>query len=121
VKKDWDVFTNHPPVIITGSMADQTCIQLSLQIVKVLAYIFTFIFVLGGAVLSKGTLLFMTSQLRTSTTIKFCSAVIGNYELSLHLPYFGGTTWAYLNIGCLFSYLTNHPRADAVVSVCYKV
>jgi chitin synthase len=86
----WDVFTNPPPAIITGSMADQTCMQVSLQIVKVLAYICTFIFVLGGAVLSKGTLLFMTSQLRTDTTIEICNKSIGNYELSLPLPYFLG-------------------------------
>jgi chitin synthase len=92
-KKDWDVFDTTPPVNTSGSMADQTCMQVSLQIVKVFAYICTFIFVLGGAVLSKGTLLFMTSQLRTDTTIKFCSASIGgNYELSLPLPYFSGTT-----------------------------
>jgi chitin synthase len=92
--KNWDVFTNHPPVNISGSMADQTCIQLSLQIVKVLAYIFTFIFVLGGAVLSKGALLFMTSQLRTNTTIEFYNRAIGNYEQSLPLPYCLGTTLA---------------------------
>jgi chitin synthase len=92
-KKNWDVFTNNPLVVISGSMADQTCMHVSLQIVKVLAYICTFIFVLGGAVLSKGTLLFMTSQLRTNTTIEFCNADIGNYEMSLPLPYFFGTTW----------------------------
>lgn len=74
--KDWDVFTNNPPVILSGSMADQTCIQVSLQIVKLLAYICTFIFVLGGAVLSKGTLLFMTSQLNSKRNVTFCSEVL---------------------------------------------
>jgi len=76
--------------IISGSMADQTCIQVSLQIVKFLAYICTFLFVLGGAVLSKGTLLFMTSQLNR-TTIDFCNATFnGNYEHLLPLSYFLG-------------------------------
>jgi hypothetical protein len=88
----------------------------SLQIVKLLAYICTFIFVLGGAVLSKGTLLFMTSQLRANTTVDFCGESIGgNYELSLPLPYILGN---HIGLGCLFSYLTNQPRADAEVSVC---
>jgi chitin synthase len=88
-RKDWDVFTNNPPVIISGSMADQTCIQLSLQIVKVLAYICTFLFVLGGAVLSKGTLLFMTSQLSSPRNFSFCNATFnGNYEHLLPLSYF---------------------------------
>jgi chitin synthase len=78
-KKGWDVFTNEPPVIVSGSMADQTCMEVSLQIVKVLAYICTFLFVLGGAVLSKGTLLFMTSQLGSQRQIDFCNeAVNGN-------------------------------------------
>jgi chitin synthase len=93
--KDWDIFTNNPPVIISGSMADQTCIQVSLRIAKVLAYICTFLFVLGGAVLSKGTLLFMTSHLKSNRIIEFCNATLhGNHELSLPLSYFFRTTWA---------------------------
>ena len=58
---------------MSGSMADQTCIEVSLQIVKVLAYICTFLLVLGGAVLSKGTLLFMTSQLNRERNIILCN------------------------------------------------
>ena len=93
-EKDWDVFRNDPPVIISGSMADQTCIQVSLQIAKVLAYICTFLFVLGGAVLSKGTLLFMTSQI-SSTRIDFCNATVnGNSEHLLPLSHFFRTIWA---------------------------
>jgi hypothetical protein len=72
-------------------MADQTCMQVSLQIVKILAYICTFLFVLGGAVVSKGTLLFMTSQLQKNTIIGFCNEIPeGNHELSLPLSYFLG-------------------------------
>jgi chitin synthase len=77
--KEWDVFTNNPPVIISGSMADQSCMQTSLRIIKLLAYICTFMLVLGGAVISKGTMLFMTSQLRSEKTIPFCGTSIGNY------------------------------------------
>ena len=92
-RKDWDVFTNNPPVIISGSMEDQTCIQVSLQIVKFLAYICTFLFVLGGAVLSKGTLLFMTSQLN-SEGIEICNEAFGNSEHLLPLSYIFRITWA---------------------------
>jgi chitin synthase len=64
---------------MSGSMADQTCIEVSLQIAKVLAYICTFLFVLGGAVLSKGTLLFMTSQINSAKIITVCKGnVNGN-------------------------------------------
>ena len=77
------------PVIITGSMADQTCMEVSLKIVKILAYILSFLFVLGGAVVSKGTLLFMTSQLSSTRSIPFCSEVFnGNYKYLLPLSYF---------------------------------
>jgi hypothetical protein len=85
--KDWDVFSNNPPIVLSGSMADQTCMQLSLKIIKILAYVLTFIIVLGGAVLSKGTMLFMTSQLRNNKTLLFCNATLsGNYEISVPLP-----------------------------------
>jgi chitin synthase len=50
---------------------------MSLKIVKLLAYIFTFVLVLGGAVISKGTMLFMTSQLRRERTIPLCNASTG--------------------------------------------
>ena len=78
---------------MSGSMTDQTCIQVSLQIVKVLAYICTFLFVLGGAVLSKGTLLFMTSQISSTRNITFCNATLsGNSEHLLPLSHFFRTT-----------------------------
>jgi len=57
-------------------MADQTCLEVSLQIVKVLAYICSFLFVLGGAVLSKGTLLFMTSHISSTTSIDYCNKTL---------------------------------------------
>lgn len=98
-KKNWDVFSNNPPVIITGSMADQTCTEVSLKIIKVLAYICTFLFVLGGAVLSKGTLLFMTSQLN-SEPISFCGAVFNDRQrhFEVQLPVEERVGWVW----CLF-------------------
>jgi len=88
-RKAWDVFTNNPPVIMSGSMADQTCLEVSLQIVKILAYICTFLFVLGGAVLSKGALLFMTSQISNTTSIDYCNKTLnGIYEHLLPLSCF---------------------------------
>jgi chitin synthase len=57
---------------------------MSLKIAKLLAYICTFILVLGGAVISKGTMLFMTSQLRSERTIPFCIASAGKYSIQAH-------------------------------------
>jgi len=100
-KKNWDVFKDDPPVIITGSMADQTCMEVSLKIVKILAYILSFLFVLGGAVVSKGTLLFMTSQLSSTRSIPFCSEVFNERQMHLtveRLPEVERVGW----IWCLF-------------------
>ncbi|KAJ9577214.1 hypothetical protein L9F63_006188, partial [Diploptera punctata] len=98
-KKEWDVFSNTPPVILTGSMADQTCIKISLKIVKLLAYIITFICVLGGSVVSKGTVLFMTSQLRENRYIPYCNATIEKQrEFTVTLPEVERVGWFW----CLF-------------------
>lgn len=46
------------------------------KLAKVLAYIFSFLFVLGGAVVSKGTFMFMVAQLN-SKEIGYCNKDIG--------------------------------------------
>jgi chitin synthase len=38
----------------SGSMANQKCMELTAKILKVIAYIVTFILVLGGGVIAKG-------------------------------------------------------------------
>lgn len=96
--KEWDVFTNNPPVIITGSMADQSCMQTSLKIVKILAYVFSFLLVLGGAVVSKGTMLFMTSQLTIGRTIQYCNQGAKQRQFVVTLPEVERVGWVW----CLF-------------------
>lgn len=57
------MFEDPPIEVPTGSMVETKWIDFGEKAGKVAAYILTFIFVLGGAVLSNGTLVFMTSQL----------------------------------------------------------
>ncbi|XP_032678165.1 chitin synthase chs-2 isoform X4 [Odontomachus brunneus] len=71
--KGWDVFRNPPPKIDSGSMANQTCLERMVQVTKVLVYLFVFIIVLGSGVVAKGTILFMTSQLRQGRSIYYCN------------------------------------------------
>lgn len=54
-------------------MANQECMDLTVKILKVVAYLVTFIVVLGGGVIAKGCVLFMTSQLKRDRKIAYCN------------------------------------------------
>ncbi|XP_076243610.1 hyaluronan synthase-like protein kkv [Calliopsis andreniformis] len=75
--KGWDVFRNPPPKIDSGSMANQKCLEVTVQITKVIVYLVVFVIVLGSGVVAKGTILFMTSQLRADRKIAYCNRQIG--------------------------------------------
>jgi chitin synthase len=77
--KGWDVFEDPPPKSDSGSMANQKCLQITVKMLKVAAYLFTFVIVLGSGVIAKGTTLFMTSQLRKDRIIPYCNRDIGTY------------------------------------------
>ncbi|XP_046803681.1 chitin synthase chs-2 isoform X3 [Lucilia cuprina] len=75
--KGWDVFRDPPIKIETGSTANQECLELTVKILKIFAYIFTFIIVLLGGVVAKGCVLFMTSQIRKDKRIEYCNKDLG--------------------------------------------
>lgn len=54
-------------------MADQACLNVSVKILKVFAYLLTFIIVLTGGVISKGCVLFMTAHLRRDRKLQYCN------------------------------------------------
>lgn len=62
--KPWDPFRTMPPPDMTGSLANAEAVATFSAIAKVIAYILTFLILLTGAVIAKGTLLFMTSQIK---------------------------------------------------------
>ncbi len=53
-----------PPKDMTGSLANAKAVDAFSTIAKFIAYIVTFFILLTGAVIAKGTLLFMTSQIK---------------------------------------------------------
>ena len=64
--KGWDVFRVLPPEQDSSSEAmNKRCMSITVRILKVIAYVVSFCVVLGGAVISKSTFLFMTSQVST--------------------------------------------------------
>lgn len=71
--KGWDVFRDPPLKVDSGSMANQACLNVSVKILKVFAYLLTFVLVLGGGVISKGCVLFMTAHLRRDRKLQYCN------------------------------------------------
>lgn len=81
--KGWDVFRDPPIKEESGSMANQECLKITVKILKLCAYIITFIIVLASGVISKGTLLFMTSQISPDKVLSYCNKDLGWYHISL--------------------------------------
>ncbi|CAH0725885.1 unnamed protein product, partial [Brenthis ino] len=75
--KGWDVFREFPPKQDSGSMESQKCLEFTVRILKVLAYTITFIVVLASGVIAKGTVLFMTSQLKKDRRLAYCNRNLG--------------------------------------------
>ncbi len=72
--KGWDVFRVQPPEDTTGSLANQKVVEMTVKFFKVVAYLLTFVIVLSAGVISKGLVLFMTSQVKYPLrTQEYCS------------------------------------------------
>ncbi|XP_061707235.1 chitin synthase chs-2 isoform X1 [Cydia pomonella] len=75
--KGWDAFREFPPKQDSGSMESQKCLEFTVRLLKILAYAVTFVVVLGSGVIAKGTVLFMTSQLRKDRRLAYCNRNLG--------------------------------------------
>ncbi|XP_043674130.1 chitin synthase chs-2 isoform X1 [Vespula pensylvanica] len=75
--KEWDVFRDPPPKIDSGSMANQKCLERTVQLTKFFVYLIVFVIVLVSGVVSKGTIFFMTSQLRSDHRVPYCNKDLG--------------------------------------------
>lgn len=71
--KGWDVFRDPPIKIDSGSMANQACMEFTAKILKVVAYLITFVIVLIGGVVAKGCVIFMAAQLKRDKKIPYCN------------------------------------------------
>nr|QAX32942.1 chitin synthase II [Diabrotica virgifera virgifera] len=72
-KYQWDLFNNVPRETISGSTIESKYIDLSVKYLKIFTVIFTMLIVLGCAVVSKASLLFMTSQIKPNITRLYCN------------------------------------------------
>jgi len=71
--KGWDVFRVLPPEADSSSENVQKWLGNTVKFLKVFAYLFTFAVVLVCGVVTKGTTLFMASQLKPGRTIEYCN------------------------------------------------
>jgi len=77
--KGWDVFVENPPDEEDETLSSKW-VEKFLKMLKILTYLITFGIVLGGAVLSKTIVLFMTSMVRSNRTVSVCSSSIPGLE-----------------------------------------
>lgn len=97
--KGWDVFRDPPIKEESGSMANQKCLEITVKILKVVAYLVTFVIVLVSGVISKGTILFMTSQLKADKIVHYCNKDLGrDKQFIVKLPTQERVAWMW----CLF-------------------
>ncbi|XP_042909493.1 chitin synthase chs-2 [Parasteatoda tepidariorum] len=93
--KNWDVF-----VVTQPKDEDETVISkavdITLKAFKLLIYLLTFCVVLGSAVISKGTLLFMTSNIKGNKNPQVCKRGLGldrDKDYEVFLPEFERIPW----------------------------
>ncbi|XP_050718353.1 chitin synthase chs-2-like isoform X1 [Eriocheir sinensis] len=102
--KAWDVFRTLPPSNTSLSEDSQKFLEFTIKCLKVFTYLLTFGVVLASGVITKGIVLLMTSQLRKSKTLNYCSK--GNLLLSSEkdyratLPDEENVIWAWMLFFC---------------------
>lgn len=68
----WDAFQDPPVQESSGSSADFSRLETIIKFLKVFTFIFVFIVILCSSVVSKMSLLFMTSHIKKDVTVPFC-------------------------------------------------
>ncbi|XP_068621006.1 chitin synthase chs-2-like [Battus philenor] len=97
--KGWNLFREIPVKKESGSMASTEWIDTSMKIFKVLAYVLTFGVVLGSAVVAKGTLLFITSQLKKGRYVSHCNRALAlDKQFLAVLPLEERVTWLWATL-----------------------
>nr|CAI5838117.1 unnamed protein product [Callosobruchus analis] len=103
-KQQWNLFKNIPRKTESGSAAESKLLHFGIKCLKLSTIIITFSVVLSTAVVSKGTLLFMVSQVRLNTSRPYCNKGFGvddRQRFFVTLPPEETTLWIWMII---FSY-----------------
>lgn len=102
--KAWDVFRTVPPSNSSLSEDSQKFLELTIKCLKVFTYLLTFGVVLAAGVITKGLVLLMTSQLKSSKKLPICSKKIGQLlnekDYIATLPEEENVVWAWMLFFC---------------------
>nr|AFM38193.1 chitin synthase [Anasa tristis] len=94
--KGWDVFRVLPPKTDSGSMESQACLEFTVKMLKIIAYLVTFAIVLACGVLAKSSVLFITSQLRPDRVVTYCNKDLGrDKQFVVNLPAEERVAWSW--------------------------
>ncbi|XP_073988781.1 hyaluronan synthase-like protein kkv isoform X1 [Rhodnius prolixus] len=94
--KGWDVFRVLPPKVDSGSMENQACLEFTVKILKVIAYLVTFVIVLTSGVVAKGAVFFMSSQIRPDRVVPYCNKDLGrDKQFVVNLPAEERVAWTW--------------------------
>ncbi|XP_041976405.1 chitin synthase chs-2-like [Aricia agestis] len=97
--KGWNLFREIPVKKESGSMVSTAWVDTSVKVLKLVAYIVVFTLVLGSAVLAKGALLFVTSQLKKGREISHCNKALAlDQQFIAVLPLEERVTWLWATL-----------------------
>ncbi|XP_076350949.1 chitin synthase chs-2-like [Tachypleus tridentatus] len=98
--RGWDVFIENPPAEDDLTQSSKV-VEVVLKIIKVFVYVLILVCVMATAVISKGTMLFMTSHIQQDRTIPVCKKGLGlerDKDYEVKIPDQERVAW----IWCLF-------------------
>nr|QWX20092.1 chitin synthase 2 [Henosepilachna vigintioctopunctata] len=99
----WDVFKDTPRKPDTGSDLESKQYDFTVKAAKILVYVVVFMVILCTAMLSKGTLFLMTSQVKINTTRPICNEHLDtNRKFQVQLPEDERVTWIWALIYVYF-------------------
>nr|AYU70919.1 chitin synthase 2 [Cryptolestes ferrugineus] len=102
-KKDWDTFVSTPLPPNVGSEAEPRWIEEAAKYMKLFTIFMVFLVVLFAAVLSKATLLLMTSQIKKNVTRPYCNEDLDKrQEFIVSIPVHERVVWIWLIIFAYF-------------------
>ncbi|KAF0297192.1 Chitin synthase chs-2 [Amphibalanus amphitrite] len=95
----WNIFRMVPIEEESGSAVEHPFYEASIKVLKVVVYFLTFGIVLGGCMVAKGTMLFMTAQLKMDKKLSYCDKNSGlGRSWSVEIPEIEKVAWTW----CLF-------------------
>ncbi|XP_044753771.1 chitin synthase chs-2-like isoform X2 [Coccinella septempunctata] len=99
----WNIFEDTPRKPDTGSSNDSEKYEFMVKSLKIVAYIVVFLVVLSSAVVSKGTLLLMTSQVKANTIRPFCNQSLDvERKFTVELPKEERVVWIWVLVFVYF-------------------